>query len=45
VNAVLRLQQSPEICLRLARNGQALTDVFSWERIVDQHEALYDAIR
>jgi glycosyltransferase involved in cell wall biosynthesis len=45
VNAVLRLQQSPEICLRLARNGQALTDVFSWERIVAQHEALYDAIR
>lgn len=45
VNAILRLQQSPEISLQLSRNGQALTEVFSWERILAQHEALYDAIR
>jgi len=45
VTAVLRLQQEPELCHRLARNGQALTDVFSWERIVSKHEALYAAIR
>jgi len=45
VTAVLRLQQEPELCHRLARNGQSLTEVFSWERIVAQHEALYAAIR
>jgi len=45
VTAVLRLQQEPELCHRLARTGQALTEVFSWERIVAQHEALYAAIR
>ena len=45
VAAVLRLQQDPELSLRLARNGKALTEVFSWERIVAQHEALYAAIR
>jgi glycosyltransferase involved in cell wall biosynthesis len=45
VNAILRLQQEPEVSLRLARNGQSLTEMFSWERIVAQHEALYASIR
>ena len=45
VRAVQRIQQEPELRYWLARNGQALTDVFSWERIVAQHEALYAAIR
>jgi glycosyltransferase involved in cell wall biosynthesis len=45
VNAILRLQQEPELRYWLARSGQALTEVFSWERIVAQHEALYAAIR
>lgn len=45
VAAVLRLHQDPALSHTLARNGQALTDVFSWERIVAQHESFYDAIR
>jgi glycosyltransferase involved in cell wall biosynthesis len=45
VRAVQRIQQEPELRYWLARNGQSLTDVFSWERIVAQHEALYAAIR
>lgn len=41
VRAIQRIQQEPELAFMISRQGRALTDVFSWERIVQQHEELY----
>lgn len=41
VRAIQRIQQEPELTFMMSRQGRALTDVFSWDRIVQQHEALY----
>lgn len=45
VDAVMRLHNDHELCYWMGRNGKALTDVFSWERIVTQHLEFYAAIR
>lgn len=41
VAAIQRIQQEPELAFMLSRQGRELTDVFSWDRIVQQHEDLY----
>lgn len=41
VAAVERIKQEPELAFMLSRQGRELTDVFSWERIMEQHEELY----
>lgn len=41
VKAVQRLHQEPELAFMISRRGCALTEIFSWEHIVQQHEALY----
>ena len=41
VVALQRIQQEPELAFMISRQGRALTDVFSWDRIVQQHEELY----
>lgn len=44
VDAVQRLQREPELAFMVGRQGRALTDVFSWDRIVAQHDELYTSL-
>lgn len=44
VAAAQRIQQEPELAFMMSRQGRALTDLFSWERIVQQHEELYNTL-
>jgi polysaccharide biosynthesis protein PslF len=44
VAAVQRIQHEPELAFMLSRQGRDLTDMFSWNRIVQQHEALYQEV-
>jgi glycosyltransferase involved in cell wall biosynthesis len=44
VAAVQRIQQEPELAFMISRQGRALTDLFSWEHIVQQHEELYNSL-
>lgn len=41
VVAIQRIQQEPELAFMLSRQGRLLTDMFSWDRIVQQHDELY----
>jgi glycosyltransferase involved in cell wall biosynthesis len=41
VAAVERIKHEPELAFMLSRQGRELTDVFSWDQIVQQHEQLY----
>jgi glycosyltransferase involved in cell wall biosynthesis len=45
VDAVLRLQRDQELTYWMGRHAKVLTDVFSWERIVNQHLTFYETIR
>lgn len=44
VEAVQRLHQEPELAFMVSRQGRALTDIFSWDRIVAQHDELYTSL-
>lgn len=44
VSAIQRIQQEPELAFMISRQGRDLTDMFSWDRIVQQHEDLYRKI-
>ncbi|MFN5343702.1 MAG: glycosyltransferase family 4 protein [Roseiflexaceae bacterium] len=45
VDAVLRLQRDQELTYWMGRHAKVLTDVFSWERIVNQHLTFYETMR
>ncbi len=45
VAAMQRLTSDQELALRLSRNGRMLSQTFAWERIAEQHIALYELIR
>ncbi|MFM2308291.1 MAG: hypothetical protein RLY87_411 [Chloroflexota bacterium] len=43
--AIERLRTNPELAFHLSRGGRELMDVFGWDRIVEQHDALYNSLR
>jgi glycosyltransferase involved in cell wall biosynthesis len=43
--AIERLRQNPELGFVLSRGGKSLMDIFGWDRIVAQHDALYADLR